>query len=84
VCSRKDCSFGPVAENRGMATYCGTLCRGMTDGYMQCEPTLLTARLVDIGEEGLQRVAGRLPRQLGALCMAHRDIGRLTVTPGNA
>jgi hypothetical protein len=24
----------------------------MTDGYMQCEPTLLTARLVDIGEAG--------------------------------
>jgi len=44
--------LGPIAEKREMAAYCRTLCGGMTDGYMQCEPTLLTARLVDIGEEG--------------------------------
>ena len=53
---RKDI-FGLIEEiesevDREMATYCRTLCGGMTDGYMQCEPTLLTARLVDIGEAG--------------------------------
>jgi hypothetical protein len=52
VCSRTDCSFAPTAEKREMAAYCRTLCGGMTDGYMQCEPTLLTARLVDIGDAG--------------------------------
>ena len=52
VCSRTDCTFGPTLEKRGMAAYCRELCGGMTDGYMQCEPTLLTARLVDIGDEG--------------------------------
>jgi hypothetical protein len=52
VCSRTDCTFGPIAEKREMAAYCRALCGGMTDGYMQCEPTLLTARLVDIGDEG--------------------------------
>jgi hypothetical protein len=52
ACSRTDCTFGPLAEKRGLAVYCRSLCGGMTDGYMQCEPTLLTARLVDIGEKG--------------------------------
>jgi hypothetical protein len=52
VCSRTDCSFRPIAERREMAAYCRNLCGGMTDGYMRCEPTLLTARLVDVGEEG--------------------------------
>ena len=52
VCSRTDCTFGPIAQKREMAAYCRSLCGGMTDGYMQCEPTLLTARLVDIGDEG--------------------------------
>ena len=52
VCSRTDCSFAPNAEKREMAAYCRALCGGMTDGYMQCEPTLLTARLVDIGDGG--------------------------------
>ena len=52
VCSRTDCSFAPLAEKREMAAYCRALCGGMTDGYMQCEPTLLTARLVDIGDDG--------------------------------
>ena len=52
VCSRTDCTFGPIAQKREMAAYCRSLCGGMTDGYMRCEPTLLTARLVDIGDEG--------------------------------
>jgi hypothetical protein len=52
VCSRTDCSFAPLAEKREMAAHCRALCGGMTDGYMQCEPTLLTARLVDIGDAG--------------------------------
>jgi hypothetical protein len=52
VCSRTDCTFSPPADIREKAAFCRTLCGGMTDAYMQCEPDLLTARLVDIGEEG--------------------------------
>ena len=52
VCARTDCTFSPPAEAREKGVYCRTLCGGMTDAYMQCEPDLLTARLVDIGEEG--------------------------------
>ena len=52
VCSRTDCSFSPPGDAREKAYLCRSLCGGMTDAYMQCEPGLLTARLVDIGEEG--------------------------------
>jgi len=52
VCSRTDCTFGPPSERRELAVYCRSLCGGMTDGYMACEPTLLTARLMDIGDAG--------------------------------
>ena len=52
VCSRTDCTFSPPSDAREKAVLCRTLCGGMTDAYMQCEPDLLTARLVDVGEEG--------------------------------
>ncbi len=52
VCSRTDCTFSPPSDMREKGELCRTLCGGMTDAYMQCEPDLLTARLVDIGEEG--------------------------------
>ena len=52
VCSRTDCTFSPPSDVREKGDLCRTLCGGMTDAYMQCEPALLTARLVDIGEEG--------------------------------
>ncbi len=52
VCSRRDCTFSPPSDAREKAALCRALCGGMTDAYMQCEPDLLTARLVDIGEEG--------------------------------
>lgn len=52
VCARTDCTFSPPSDMREKAILCRTLCGGMTDAYMRCEPDLLTARLVDIGEEG--------------------------------
>jgi len=55
VCTRTDCTFSPPSEMREKAIFCRTLCGGMTDAYMQCEPELLTARLVDVGEEGRSR-----------------------------
>jgi hypothetical protein len=52
VCARSDCTFSPPMEMREKALFCRTLCGGMTDAYMQCEPELLTARVIDIGAEG--------------------------------
>lgn len=55
VCSRTSCTFAPPAGRESYAVYCLELCGGMTNAYMECEPTLLSARLVDIGEDGKGR-----------------------------
>jgi hypothetical protein len=55
VCSRTSCSFAPPSGKNDYAVYCRELCDGMTNAYMECEPTLLSGRLVDIGEDGNQK-----------------------------
>jgi hypothetical protein len=52
VNSRKSCSFSPPRGIEDRAIYCRDWCGGMTEGYMQVEPTLLCARVMDIGEDG--------------------------------
>jgi hypothetical protein len=51
VCSRTDCSLGPPTNMRKNAVLCAHMCGGMTDSYMEVDPTLLTAMLVDVGNE---------------------------------
>ena len=52
VGSRTDCTFGPPANKRRKnAVYCTNYCGGMTDAYMEVDPTLLTARLIDVGDK---------------------------------
>jgi hypothetical protein len=52
VNSRKSCSFSPPRGIEDRVIYCRDWCGGMTEGYMQVEPTLLCARVMDIGEDG--------------------------------
>ena len=51
VGSRTDCTFGPPADKRNKSVYCTNYCGGMTDAYMSVDPTLLTARLINVGDK---------------------------------
>lgn len=52
VNSRKSCSFSPPRGLEDRVIYCREWCGSMIEGYMRVEPTLLCARVMDIGEDG--------------------------------
>ncbi len=52
VCSRSSCTFQPPTGKEWMSKYCRTMCGGMTDQYMAVEPTLITIKVMDIGDDG--------------------------------